>query len=110
MSNIPLSALPIGIIIIALGLTPWISALFSSTNDKSNQPIIIKGALTTLTIVVAVFALLFVLLELIGFYGIYLMMLDVIFGSWLGYAITQNTIHNNSFESFISGENKLQDD
>lgn len=110
MSNFPLSALPIGIIIIALGLTPWISAILSSTKNKSNQPILLKGALTTLIIVVAVFALLFVLLELIGFYGIYLMMLDVIFGSWLGYAITQNAIHSNHFEPFISGENPLQDD
>lgn len=109
MNDFSLTILPIGAIIIALGLAPWISA-FWATNNKSNLQIMLKGALTTLAVVATVFALLFILLELIGFYGIYLMMLDIIFGSWLGYAITQNAIHNDQFAAFISGENKLQDD
>lgn len=110
MNDFPLTALPIGLIIIALGLAPWINAFITSNKDKSNQAILLKGALTTFIVVATVFVLLFILLEFIGFYGIYLMMLDIIFGSWLGYAITQNAIHNNHFEPFISVENKLQDD
>lgn len=110
MNSLPISILPIGLIIIALALTPWIQLFFQSTEDKKAQKVAFRGAITTLSIVVTVFTLLLLMTHVIGEYSIYLMMLDLIFGSWLGYALTQTAIQDNIFGPFVTRKNELLDE
>ncbi|MGH1337632.1 MAG: hypothetical protein ACRBFS_16045 [Aureispira sp.] len=102
MNSFPITVIPIGLIIIALALTPWIQLFFQFSTDKETKKIVFRGALTTFSIVSMVFLVLLTLLKVIGEYGIYLMMLNFIFGSWLGYAITQATTQDNVFGPFMA--------
>lgn len=92
MRNFPSSLIPIGLAIIGLTLAPWIKLFWMSSVDKAQKRIISKGALITFSIVTMVFLILALTINYIGEYGVYLMMLDLIFGSWLGYARTQKRL------------------
>lgn len=110
MSSFPTSIIPIGLLIISLALAPWIKLFLQLPPDKKTKSTAFKGSLVTFFIVTIVFLFLLVTLSLIGEYGVYLMMLDVIFGSWLGYVLTQKSIQNRAFGSFVSKKNELLDD
>lgn len=110
MSSFPSTLIPIGLLILSLALAPWIKLFLQLPASKKIKTIASKGAFISFFIVIMVFLLLWLTLSFIGEYGVYLMMLDIIFGSWLGYALTQKSIKESTFGTYVSKENELLDD
>lgn len=110
MSSFPFTLIPIGLLILGLALAPWIKLFIQLPANKELRTIAFKGAFISFFIVTVVFFLLLITLDFIGEYGVYLMMLDIIFGSWLGYVLTQKSIKEYTFGPYVSKENELLDD
>jgi hypothetical protein len=89
MPSTNLYLLLISLVILLLALVPWWRLAFAAYKNRALVTTVFKGALVTFLIVGTLLGILLATLEWVGEYGVYLMMVILIFGSWLGYLATK---------------------
>ncbi len=71
---------------------------------------VVKGVVVTFLILTTVLGLLFLGREVVGEYSVYLMMISLIFGSWIGYLLTKKQLQIILFGPLITPREEVLDD